>query len=87
MKPEAGAGFRVAQPQREIGCAVDAKQLRERAQHFRQLANEISDDRARAAALALATEYDELADAVARGEAPDGGETTATQTMAADRGT
>jgi len=47
-----------------------ALKLRLRALHFRQLADRIADDRAYAAAIALASEYAGKADAVARGEEP-----------------
>ena len=62
------------------------QQLRQRALHLRQLANQISDDRARAVAIELASEYDEKADTIGRGETPDGGRTAAGYTSRPDRG-
>lgn len=43
----------------------DPEELRRRADHFRQLASLVMDDRAHDAALRLAREYDELAETIA----------------------
>ena len=43
----------------------DPEELRRRADHFRQLAILVMDDRAHDAALRLAREYDELAETIA----------------------
>ena len=48
----------------------DPEKLRRRADHFRQLAILIMDDRAHDAALRLAREYDELAETIAHEGAP-----------------
>ena len=47
---------------------MDPGELRQRARHFRQLASLIPDDQAFAAAIGLAREYEQQADAAARRE-------------------
>jgi hypothetical protein len=62
---------------------MDPEQLRQRALHFRQIANQIRDDRARAAALELAREYEQqAAEAAERSET----ETILRQTSGAGSG-
>jgi hypothetical protein len=52
---------------------MTADELRERAGHYRELAEGITDERARRAALSLAIEYERQADAAdGRGAATDG---------------
>jgi hypothetical protein len=45
---------------------MDLADLRRRAKHFREMAREATDQNARAAALDLASEYEEEADAIVR---------------------
>lgn len=47
---------------------MDAECARQQAQHFRQLAPQISDEQVRAAALELAKQYEQKAEAIERGE-------------------
>jgi len=56
---------------------TDAETLRRRTTYLRQLATGTTDEIARAVALDLALEYEQQADAIARGKALDDGETVA----------
>lgn len=58
---------------------MDPEHLRRQANHLRQLAHAVTDAQVRAAALDLASEYEQEADAIAQGETPDRGGTTAAQ--------